>query len=152
MRMKNLRRLITLEKCLFVWLVLMILALLVQTVYPSQSLVQLIDDVRDAPYDVKDYKLHVFDCSNMSALMIDYLTEKGYSVKLIVVVAPKFSHAFVLVIIDGNDYYVESTSKRVFTVLTDSYLGDWWIYKNQYEFFKEYKTFDRWCQEWCYVK
>lgn len=74
----------------------------------------LIEDVKEAPYSITDYKLHRFDCSNMAAVMEDHLTERGYEAKILVLTRQAgFGHSMVSVY-NTTEYYcdfVECTAK-----------------------------------------
>ena len=69
--------------------------------------VKLEKDVQEAPYCITDYEKGEFDCSNMAALLSDYLEFKGWNTTI--VRAPD-RHAWIKV----NDKLVEPTSKRIF--------------------------------------
>lgn len=69
------------------------------------NLVKLYDDLNAIPYDPSNYTPNVFDCSNMGALLYDYLKHKGYGVKFVLVKSyryPYLYHVF-LIVYDRNE-------------------------------------------------
>ena len=74
-----------------------------------------------APYNIADYKLHSFDCTNMAALMEVWLTEQGWDARIQVLTGSGIvGHAVVSVY--GNDsYIIECTSKRISSAMADKY-------------------------------
>lgn len=44
---------------------------------------QLKKDVKSAPYDLSNYELGSFDCTNEGSLLYDCLKKKGYEVKVV---------------------------------------------------------------------
>lgn len=68
--------------------------------------------IEEAPYSVSDYKEDIFDCSNMCALLNDYLRNQGVNCSILVVntgVDVDIDHCFLKC---GNDY-IETTEKRI---------------------------------------
>jgi len=76
-------------------------------VYANDTdLVKLKKDIDNAPYVAADYKEDIFDCSNMSNLLDDWLEQKGYDTKIILLP----SHAMVLV---NYEILIEATDKFI---------------------------------------
>lgn len=77
---------------------------------------QLKAHVDEVPYDVRDYRLGEFDCTNMAALTHDTLEDKGYDVKIVKGENGGYTnnHAWVLIVAGGVDYHIETTAKEVF--------------------------------------
>jgi hypothetical protein len=66
--------------------------------------------IEEAPYSVSDYKEDIFDCSNMCALLNDYLRNQGVNCSILVVnTGVSVDHCFLKC---GNDY-IETTEKRI---------------------------------------
>lgn len=68
--------------------------------------------IEEAPYSVSDYKEDIFDCSNMCALLNDYLRNQGVNCSILIVntgVDVDIDHCFLKC---GNDY-IETTEKRI---------------------------------------
>lgn len=73
-------------------------------------------DVQSAPYDTSSYVLHKFDCTEMSGIMEEHLTEQGWDARIIILKQDSYdsiSHAQVIVYTDDTHFIVESTAKRV---------------------------------------
>jgi len=111
----------------------------------------LIEDVQSAPYNTSDYKAGKFDCSNMPALLYDWLKLKGYDVKFVCGLGwntPyentyyfQIAHCWVLVgdvdyvlmhgephrnttvKLKNDSYWIEATRKEIFHDLNDIYKG-----------------------------
>jgi len=66
-------------------------------------------DITAAPYNVSDYQIHSFDCSNMCGLLHDWLEEKGWNVKIYIGERNGGSHAWLLV----NGTWVEAIWKSL---------------------------------------
>jgi len=111
---------------------------------------KLIEDVQSAPYNTSDYKAGKFDCSNMHALLYDWLKLKGYDVKFVCglgwytyenIYYFQVAHCWVFVggvdyiLMQGepyrnttvklknNSYWIEATRKEVFHDLNEIYKG-----------------------------
>lgn len=98
---------------------------------------QLTKDVKSAPYDLSDYKLGSFDCTNEGALLYDCLKKKGYEVKVVLGsrdsnILDYNNHMLLLVgkvngvkytqdkgEIDVSGYWIEPTTKEVFKTLPE---------------------------------
>ena len=68
--------------------------------------------IEEAPYSVSDYKEDIFDCSNMCALLNDYLRNQEVNCSILIVntgVDVDIDHCFLKC---GNDY-IETTEKRI---------------------------------------
>ena len=90
--------------------------------------------VKSAPYNTTDYKAGVFDCSNMAALLHDWLEDHGYDIKIVLGYSYNHAHTWLLAgkltgmvvsqhyrhyKVDG--YWIEPTSKKVMPELPDFY-------------------------------
>ena len=66
---------------------------------------KLCNDVYSAPYNESQYVLNKFDCSNMGSLLYDYLKEKGYGVKFVLVKSYKYGYIYhvLLIVYDKNE-------------------------------------------------
>ena len=73
---------------------------------------QLLQDIKSAPYETTSYKLNVFDCTDMSAIMEKHLTDCGWDARIQCFVGDGvYGHARVIVY-DGNERIpVECTRK-----------------------------------------
>jgi len=70
--------------------------------------------IEEAPYSVSDYKEDIFDCSNMCALLNDYLRNQRVNCSILVVnTGVSVDHCF---LICGN-YYIETTEKRILSLI-----------------------------------
>lgn len=82
---------------------------------------QLVDDIKAAPYQTNTYEEDVFDCSDMTHILYDYLKEKGWDVNVCVWYKnDKPKH--VSLILDDVDVYIESTKKRIMNPVCY-----WWL-------------------------
>jgi hypothetical protein len=72
--------------------------------------------IDSAPYNTKDYKLNVFDCSNMSNLLDDWLELQGYHTQILAYVATRSdgSKAHHMMVIVDYTVLVEATSKKIY--------------------------------------
>lgn len=111
---------------------------------------QLQKDINHAPYSIHDYKYGVFDCSNMSHLLRDYLFEKGYDVRIVIVPPPQY-HAFVVVY---PDIWIEATRKQIVQGKgSKRYRGIWTVLNDAEDLLKPEMTDDQkefWEKEWRY--
>ncbi|MDP3051910.1 MAG: hypothetical protein Q8N42_00185 [bacterium] len=85
----------------------------------TTSLQELLDN---ASYGGRTYEMGIFDCSNESALLYDYLTEKGYQCEIVVGIPYYFwrlagwvcdIHVWLIVKKDGKKFWVDPTFKEV---------------------------------------
>lgn len=121
-----------------VWAVVLIISSMVTA--KADVLSQLKEDVAAAPYNISDYEMDRFDCSNMAALLHDWLELKGYDVKVFVGMGNIYGHIWLLVggykyvisssegrevVLKNNSYWVEPTGKTIFKDLHDVY-GDFY--------------------------
>jgi hypothetical protein len=61
-----------------------------------------------------EYKYGVFDCSNMSAFLCDYLSQKGYKCEIMVGWRPLWNwHAWLVAEKDGWQFWIEPTGPEV---------------------------------------
>jgi len=92
-------------------LIVLVILVFIMLLYPVQAFTcdEIIADVQAAPYNVSDYELDVFDCSNMAMLQHDWLTAKGHIVYIHCGAnkTHKVGHAWLQV--DG--YMIEATTK-----------------------------------------
>jgi len=87
---------------------------------PTYKMVQKLDALLNrAPYNPDDYKSGIFDCSNESALLYDFLTAHGYNCTAVIGV--KFDrklfsvvfHAWVIAEKEGKKMRVDASMKEV---------------------------------------
>lgn len=113
----------------------LIVALLISITHGNLSpYEQLEKDVESTPYtevskgtggygkgDKGSYKMGVFDCSNMAAIMVEHLDAKGYNAEIVVVKRKKgrIHHAFVIV---DREAIIEPTHKLI--TFTEGKYGD----------------------------
>ncbi len=85
----------------------------------TASLQELLNDVS---YGGWIYEMGIFDCSNESAFLYDYLTEKGYQCEIVVGIPYYFwrlagwargIHVWLIVKKEGKKFLVEATFKEV---------------------------------------
>jgi len=105
------------------------------------------DDIEQAPYSSEDYISEVFDCSNMTNLLHDWLEQRGYNTKILVYYTDsKDSHTILLV---DNKVLIESVKKRIIRNKDpQDYVGAL-IFKDA-ETLLEYTTKEKWVKEWGY--
>lgn len=105
------------------------------------------DDIEQAPYSTEDYVPDVFDCSNMTNFLHDWLKQRGYDTKILVYyVNSKDSHAILLV---DNKVLIESVEKRIIrNKHPQDYVGAL-IFKDA-ETLLEYTPKEKWVKEWGY--
>jgi hypothetical protein len=105
------------------------------------------DEIGQAPYSTEDYIPDVFDCSNMTNLLHDWLKQRGYDTKILVYyLKPNISHAILLV---DDKVLIESVTKRIIKNKTSQdYLGAL-IFKDA-ETMLEYTPEEKWVMEWGY--
>ncbi|MFH1704211.1 MAG: hypothetical protein ABIB41_12460 [Nitrospirota bacterium] len=105
------------------------------------------DDIEQAPYSTEDYIPEVFDCSNMTNFLHDWLGQRGYDTKILVYyINSKDSHAILLV---DNKVLIESVRKRIIrNKHPQDYVGAL-IFKDA-ETLLEYTPEEKWVKEWGY--
>ncbi len=81
---------------------------------------ELTELLENAPYQISDYSDDVFDCSNESALLHDFLTAHGYNCTIAIGLwfewrwFPFTFHAWIIVEKEGKKMWVEASEKEVF--------------------------------------
>jgi len=88
------------------------------------AMMSLINAVNEAPYNVSDYELGVFDCTNEGALLHDWLEERGYDVKVVVGRNGNTYTSGHLWLIVGNVDYIVKSHSETRVVLEE---GSYWV-------------------------
>ena len=106
-------------------------------------------DIEQAPYSTEDYKSEVFDCSNMTNFLDDWLEQRGYDTKILVYyIDSKDSHAILLV---DNKVLIESVKKRILSNKNpQDYVGA--LIFQDAETLLAYTPEKKWSSEWGYSK
>lgn len=78
---------------------------------------KIINDVRACPYNVSEYVRGLFDCSNMAAMLYDWLTERGHKCCVVYIENRTYNIKHNFIFVDG--YAVEPTTKD----------WAWWYYE-----------------------
>jgi len=117
----------------------------------DEFLEKLAIDVKEAPYEISDGRLDVFDCSNMSHLLRDYLYEKGYEAMIVLLTKYPVGHAYVIVYNRKREktYIVESTLKKVYPKIPSFYWDKGAIIGDAEELLRFIPLKD-WEEEWDY--
>ncbi len=111
----------------------------------------------NAPYEIDDYKIGVFDCSNESALMHDFLTAHGYNCTIVIGAwfewrwFPVIFHAWIIVEKDGKKMWIDATLKQV---AYQEYFNDYFVLAH-FKSLLMLRTFAVLCffpNEWSYQK
>ena len=98
---------------------------------PTYKMVtELTELLEDAPYEISDYRIGVFDCSNESALLYDFLTARGYHSTVVIGVwfewkwFPVILHSWIIVEKKGKKIWVEASRKEV---VYQGYFRDYFV-------------------------
>ncbi|MFV9676115.1 MAG: hypothetical protein ACNYVW_00430 [Methanosarcinales archaeon] len=88
---------------------------------PVSEFRELEEDVRMAHYNIGDYKLHDFDCTNMAALMEVWLSNKGWDARIQVLTGSGIVGHAVVAVYGNESYIIECTAKRISPAMADKY-------------------------------
>jgi len=88
---------------------------------PVSEYRKLEEDVMMAPYNIDDYDLHSFDCTNMAALMEVWLTEQGWDARIQVLTGSGIVGHAVVSVYGDETYIIECTAKRISPAMADKY-------------------------------
>ena len=77
---------------------------------------KIMNDVKSCPYNISEYVRGVFDCSNMAAMLYDWLSEKGHRCRVVYIENWTYDIKHNFIFVDG--YAVEPTTKD----------WAWWYY------------------------
>ncbi len=62
----------------------------------------------------REYQKYIFDCSNMSAFLYDYLSQKGYKCKIMAGWKPLWRwHSWLVAEKNGKKFWIESIRKEI---------------------------------------
>ena len=96
-----------------------------------------------------EYKFGFFDCSNESALLYDYLSQKGYKCKIMVGWKPLWRwHSWLIAEKNGKKFWIESTKKEI--VCTHSFAEYLIVYAGSLEIIKKISIITGSSREWKY--
>ena len=76
----------------------------------DQDFTKLDREIKACPYSIKEYTVNIFDCSNMSHMLGDYLSRRGHSVKYVTGFDIEKGTGHMWLLVDGQ-IEVESTAK-----------------------------------------
>ncbi|MDP3051933.1 MAG: hypothetical protein Q8N42_00310 [bacterium] len=95
------------------------------------------------------YQKHVFDCSNMSAFLYDYLSQKGYKCRIMTSWKPLWRwHTWLVAEKKGKKFWIESTKKEI--VCTHYFEWHFIAYSGSLEMIKKISKIIGFSDEWKY--
>jgi len=74
------------------------------------------NDVKSCPYNISEYVKGIFDCSNMAAMLYDWLSERGHHCRVVYIENWTYDIKHNFIFVDG--FAVEPTTKD----------WAWWYY------------------------
>ena len=96
-----------------------------------------------------EYEKYIFDCSNMSAFLYDYLSKKGYKCKIMMGWKPLWRwHVWLVAEKDGKKFWIESIGRKV--ACTHNFEWYFVFYSGSLETIKEIFNSIGFSYEWKY--
>ena len=82
----------------------------------SANQTKIMNDVKSCPYNISEYVKGIFDCSNMAAMLYDWLSERGHHCRVVYIENWTYDIKHNFIFVDG--FAVEPTTKD----------WAWWYY------------------------
>ena len=96
-----------------------------------------------------EYEKYIFDCSNMSAFLYDYLSKKGYKCKIMMGWKPLWRwHVWLVAEKDGKNFWIESVYKEIACI--HSFGGYLVLYSGSLKKVKKFFEIINFSHEWKY--